>query len=357
MSDYSFSFPVFYACAIKGCTTRKQLDIVQVLLTGKYACDCIEGEKIQESMISGYINGRRKISVQLIYDVSACTHEELVRRFQMINLQNCDKSANRIKSLLESTCPVGETETQRLLEYGLSCSTPLDFLAEAFLAALLCPQGDVTPLSKADQQFLQAGHFISQKEEQSDEISPKKEVPSALSAEGEIALFDYSFSELRIRTEKQRTTIRDRINMFYMGTSDEMATGHPPIIQNGNDEMELLWETLSSTTDGYYYEIKGTNNRVKNTILRLPTINNFRGAILLVDSNPDIIPSDFNGLRAAVASHGDPNCRFIYSLRVSDRTDDKILIYLVLIANPESMTRRPRTMMDRRKLKPREMHT
>ena len=131
------------------------------------------------------------------------------------------------------------------------------------------------------------------------------------------------------------------------------------IIQDGISHVFklILDVTNAILTDGYYYEIKGTNNRVKNTILRLPTINNFRGAILLVDSNPDIIPSDFNGLRAAVASHGDPNCIFIYSLRVSDRTDDKILIYLVLIANPESMTRRPRTMMDRRKLKPREMHT
>ena len=164
MSAYPLNFPVFYACAVKGRTVRKQLDIVQALLTGKYADECMDGEKIQDSVISGYISGKRKISVQTIHEVSACPHDELVHRFEMIDLHNTDASAQNIERFLAEQRPVGETETQRLLEYAQSCASPLDFLAEVLLSALRCPPNDVKPLKDAQQKELSEGIFAASKE-------------------------------------------------------------------------------------------------------------------------------------------------------------------------------------------------
>ena len=350
MSNYPFCFPVFYACAIKGCTTRKQLDIVQVLLTGKYADECIEGEKIQESIISGYISGRRKISVPLIYDVNACTHEELVRRFQMINLQNYDRSAEKVRDLLQVTRSIGETETQRLLEYGTSCKTPLDFLAETFLTALRCPQGDVVVLSAQEQRCLQMGHFVDSDQKVKEERSPQDETNRNGLRESEPMLFDYSYRELKLKTDTQKSAIRKRVEMYYLGILHEAEAGHAPIIQKGEEEIEDFWEALSESTEGYYYEIQGSSLQLKNTMERLSTLNKHGGAILLVDSNPEIGSADFHGLMSVILHRGKESSGFIYSLRVCERMDIHMMMHLILIADPQSASRKSKPTMNRRPL-------
>lgn len=350
MSNYPFCFPVFYACAIKGCTTRKQLDIVQVLLTGKYADECMEGEKIQESIISGYISGRRKISVPLIYDVNACTHEELVRRFQMINLQNCDRSAEKIRDLLQVTRSIGETETQRLLEYGKSCKTPLDFLAETFLTALRCPQGDVVVLSAQEQSCLQMGHFVNSDPNEKEESAQQDETDRSGLQESKSMLFDYSYRELKLKTDTQKSAIRKRVEMYYLGTLHEAEAGHAPIIQKGEEEIEEFWQALSDATEGYYYEIEGSSLQLKNTLARLPRLNNHMGAILLVDSNPEINSADFYGLMSMILHRGEENSELIYSLRVCEHMDIRMMMHLVLIVDPQSANRKSKPTMNRRPL-------
>ena len=342
MPNDPLNFPVFYACAIKGRTGRKQMDVVQALLTGKYAQECLEGEKIQESMISSYISGRRRISVQAIYAVSACSHEELVRRFQMVDLYNSDDSARNVRRFLEELCPVGETETRRLLAYGESCETPLDFLAEVFLAALRCPPGEVGVLTEDTQRRLHDGVFSEASGEASapDVRTQRKEALPVDEIENN-AIFDYELRQLKLRTPEQREQIRRYMDaLIQNGIAG--AGGRAPIIREGEEGLEPFWTMLATGTNGVFYEIQGTNAQLRETLRNLSTLNQCRGAVLFMDSNPEIGMPDFYAIRDDVARRCLPEAGVSAFLRISDRMDGKNTLYVVLIANPAGANRRQR---------------
>lgn len=347
MSDYPLNFPVFYACAIKGRTVRKQLDIVQALLTGKYADDCLDGEKIQDSIISGYISGRRRISVQTLHDVSACSHEELVRRFEMIDLYNTDGSAQNIQRFLEEQRPVGETETLRLLEYAQICPSPLDFLAEVFLTALRCPPNDVNFLKVAQQKKLAQGIFTDRNEEPA---STKMENTETVTDETTASvrlfpIYDLEFRRLHLVSSEDKATIQKYMESLLQ--NDETAAGnHAPIIEEGSESLELFWQQLSESKDGFLYEIQGTNREILSSLRRIDRLYHCKAALMLIDSNPDVRMPDFYNFKSVLTRQSQPDANIISYLRVSGRTDGQSTLDLIVIADPEELAVRPRSNMN-----------
>ena len=348
MSDYPLNFPVFYACAVKGRTVRKQLDIVQALLTGKYADDCMDGEKIQDSIISGYISGRRRISVQTIHEISICPHDELVRRFEMIDLHNIDDSAQNIQRFLEEQRPVGETETQRLLDYIQNCDSPLDFLAEVFLTALRCPPNDVSPLKTAQQKNLSKGIFTESKEK----TSPAKEdVNTNIHAEIHPAhifsSYDLEYRRLQLTTPESKTTLQRYMSSLIQ--NEELAAGnHVPIIEEGGAGLDFFWQQLSESEHGFLFELQGKNKQIYSSLRSIDKLYHCRAALMLIDSNPDVKMPDFYNFKSVLTNQSQADTNIISYLRVSGRTDGQNTLYLIVIANPEELARRPRPNMNQR---------
>lgn len=347
MSDYPLNFPVFYACTVKGRTVRKQLDIVQALLTGKYADDCLDGEKIQDSIISGYISGRRRISVQTLHDVSACSHEELVRRFEMIDLYNTDGSAQNIQHFLEDQRPVGETETQRLLEYAQSCPSPLDFLAEVFLTALRCPPNDITPLKASQQKKLSEGSFTENKEKPTSTKIENTETATGetISPARLFPIYDLEFRRLQLVSPEDKATVQKYMESLLQ--NDEAAAGnHAPIIKEGSSGLGLFWQQLSESKDGFLYEIQGGNRQIMGSLRGIDKLYHCKAALMLIDSNPDVTMPDFYNFKSVLTNQSQPDTNIISYLRVSGRTDGQSTLYLIVIANPDELVNRPRPSMN-----------
>lgn len=347
MSDYPLNFPVFYACTVKGRTVRKQLDIVQALLTGKYADDCLDGEKIQDSIISGYISGRRRISVQTLHDVSACSHEELVRRFEMIDLYNTDGSAQNIQRFLEDQRPVGETETRRLLEYAQSCPSPLDFLAEVFLTALRCPPNDVKLLKVAQQKKLAQGIFTDNKEKPTSAKIENAETATdeATSPARLFPIYDLEFRRLQLVSPEDKATIRKYMESLLQ--NDEAAAGsHAPIIEEGSEGLGLFWQQLAESKDGFLYEVQGANRQILGSLRGIDKLYHCKAALMLIDSNPDAKMPDFYNFKSVLINQSQPDTNIISYLRVSGRTDGQNTLYLIVIANPDELVNRPRPNMN-----------
>lgn len=351
MSDYPLNFPVFYACTVKGRTVRKQLDIVQALLTGKYADDCLDGEKIQGSIISGYISGRRRISVQTLHDVSACSHEELVRRFEMIDLYNTDGSAQNIQHFLEDQRPVGETETLRLLEYAQNCPSPLDFLAEVFLAALRCPPNDVKLLKVAQQKKLAQGIFTDNKEKPTSTKTENTETaPGETTSPARLfPIYDLEYRRLQLASPEDKATIQKFMESLLQ--NDETASGsHAPIIEEGSAGLGLFWQQLDESKDGFLYEVQGANRQIMGSLRGIDKLYHCKAALMLIDSNPDVTMPDFYNFKSVLTNQSQPDTNIISYLRVSGRTDGQSTLYLIVIANPNELINRPRPSMNSKTL-------
>lgn len=114
MAGLALTFPVFYCCAIKGRSSLNQHDILNILFLGKYSDEC-DAKYIAPSVGSGYVNGKRALSKELISTLCRSSYDELESRFRKLALQDCESSAENLRLFLTEMKPIGEFERNRLL--------------------------------------------------------------------------------------------------------------------------------------------------------------------------------------------------------------------------------------------------
>ena len=109
-------------------------------------------------MGSGYVNGKRALSKELISTLCRSSYDELESRFRKLALQDCESSAENLRLFLTEMKPMGEFERNRLLGIA-QAGDPYKFLIEAFLSSIKSPPGATARLDAHQQQCLQAGGF------------------------------------------------------------------------------------------------------------------------------------------------------------------------------------------------------
>ena len=105
-------------------------------------------------MGSGYVNGKRALSKELISTLCRSSYDELESRFRKLALQDCERSAENLRLFLTEMKPMGEFERNRLLGIA-QAGDPYKFLIEAFLSSIKSPPGATARLDAHQQQCLQ----------------------------------------------------------------------------------------------------------------------------------------------------------------------------------------------------------
>lgn len=371
MFNLPLNFPVYYLCAIKGRSALKQHDIMNILFRGNYSCDCIENV-ILESTGSGYISGRRKISVNTIVDLCRCDRSELERRFREI-VPDFDDSVVNLKRLLLEIKPIGKTETERLLGIA-EISGPCAFLIEVLLTAIKSPIQSFPSLSVEQRAMIQQGHFdlLLQRLEVSDAkplgisgqsspetplvgnieapegreaVRPEQDGPamsSLIVSEFEGMPCDFEFRNRRINLPEDIEIVTCYVNAFLAGIPDAVNQ-HPPVIKINDADFKVFLDKLSSPGIAYLYEICGSQNEVVHTLQMMPTLRGCKNVVLLMEIDPETDMKYVQSLRQQIASACAVDTVVIYGVRVSAKLEDAVFIRLLHTDNRNRQPRRQST--------------
>ena len=138
MMDQFWNFSRFYNTAIKGQCSIKQLDAVNILLTGK-SFDQFSDLQISASAASKYVNGRKAISKEICARLLRSTEEEIHKRIEQIGIQNYRIGAERIVEKLRSgNLDVASEDVERF-ELFSQKREYIQLLSAAFILAVKSP--------------------------------------------------------------------------------------------------------------------------------------------------------------------------------------------------------------------------
>lgn len=138
MMDQFWNFSRFYNAAIKGQCSIKQLDAVNILLTGK-SFDQFSDLQISASAASKYVNGKKAISKEICARLLRSTEDEIHNRLEQIGIQNYRIGAKRIVEELRSGNLDIASEDVEQFERYFQKREYIQLLSAAFILAVKSP--------------------------------------------------------------------------------------------------------------------------------------------------------------------------------------------------------------------------
>lgn len=146
MNVLFLNFATFYHSAIKNNTSLPQFNAVSVLLLGNTREKCTE-ESINDSSVSGYVSGRKPIRKSILTPLLNASHEEVIRRLQMLGIQDIQRMVDALTTLISEVSNLSNTAKAPLLELAKKAGAEYNFVAEVFLTAVKCPTASIRCLS------------------------------------------------------------------------------------------------------------------------------------------------------------------------------------------------------------------
>lgn len=135
--DY-WNFPRFYRVVIKGQCSIKQLDAVNILLTGK-TFNQYSDIQISASAASKYVKGTKTINKEICARLLCCTEEEICSRIEKTGIRNYRIGAERIVEELRSGNLDVESENIERFNLFLQKHEYIHLLSAAFILAVKNP--------------------------------------------------------------------------------------------------------------------------------------------------------------------------------------------------------------------------
>lgn len=367
MAGLALTFPVFYCCAIKGRSSLNQHDILNILFLGKYSDEC-DAKYIAPSVGSGYVNGKRALSKELISTLCRSSYDELESRFRKLALQDCESSAENLRLFLTEMKPMGEFERNRLLGIA-QAGGPYKFLIEAFLSSIKSPPGATARLDAHQQRCLQAGGFEELKKmipadeahetphddgtqpEFAEQGTAAHAAPGARQDSDTFSLksrivehFDGQYSEFEFR--ERRLFFPDDLDIvshyadaFLEGSVPPVGVRNPSICLNAS-ALTQFTDELSRFMCGHLVEALGNLEQLGNMIPRLKTLLYCQSVLILMDISPETSISDIQELNRAIknVSHYRP-LRLHCGARVTGKLISTVFLRMIYADIP--LPRRP----------------
>lgn len=388
MAGLTLTFPVFYCCAIKGRSSLKQHDILNILFVGKYSDEC-DSKYIAASVGSGYANGKRALSKELVSTLCRSSYDELESRFKMLALQDCESSAENLRLFLTEMKPIGEFDRNRLLDIA-QAGDPLKFLVEAFLSAIKSPPAAMTRLNAHQQKCLQSGAFEDLKKtmgtaephenQHAEGNYPAHEDQEASHNKGHgeghsiqqgndtfsmkskiVEHFDGQYSEYELRERRllfpEDMDIVSRYADAFLEDGVPPTGARSPVICLDASALEQFTNELSGFMYGHLVEVLGSLKQLCNTIPKLNTLLRCRSVLILTDISPETGLNDIKELNKVIKSATHYHqLQLNYGVRVSGELERTIFLRMIYADIPQlrrtQQTSRPSQIQMRMKRKP-----
>ena len=131
------NFPIFFWAALKDNTATSQQNAVNILLSGvPLTLSNSSQNTISAAIVSGYVNGSKRISEDVCLSFFQLTQEERVKRMADVAISRSDFAVNALVYLLEHDYLLIDTPTkERLLQLPYK-KEPILFLSETLLEAI-----------------------------------------------------------------------------------------------------------------------------------------------------------------------------------------------------------------------------
>ena len=75
--------------------------------------------------------------------------------------------------------------------------------------------------------------------------------------------YDLEFRRLQLVSPENKATVQKYMHSLIREEASG-AGSHAPIIEEGSEGLELFWQQLSGSKDGFLYEIQGSNKQIYN---------------------------------------------------------------------------------------------
>ena len=131
------NFPIFFWAALKNNTATSQQNAVNILLSGvPLTLSNSSQNTISASIVSGYVNGSKRISEDVCLSFFQLTQEERIKRMADVAVSRSDFAVNALVYLLKYDYLLIDTRTKESLLQLPYKKEPILFLSETLLVAI-----------------------------------------------------------------------------------------------------------------------------------------------------------------------------------------------------------------------------
>lgn len=150
MSKLSLCFPTFYYCAVKKNTPLLQYDAVSILLLGVKKDEIRFDSEIDitDTIASNYVKGKKSISKLIMNMLLQCNEAEIIRRLELLELQNISYINNSLSKLIDAAYNISAQERFAMKERKNAPESELEFIAAVFMSAVRCPKASACAIDE-----------------------------------------------------------------------------------------------------------------------------------------------------------------------------------------------------------------
>lgn len=313
MQTLYLNFPVFYQIVIKGNTSFRQSESVNLLLLGKPHGEGNERE-LSPSVVSNYVIGRKRLSSYLVTATTSCTNFELERRFRRLGLHNLDASIATLTNLLDKFTNISSSAHSSLLEEAKDLGHPYTFLIHLFRISLTCPACGYHTLTKTDLIQITALRPSNSENETpspnadtlpeyctgpTDQIVLKlgNKSEQALTCHEENALDFFKNSIPTIQMKQRLLNLPDDISptINYL-----FETGADEVIPAGKHDLKNLLYSLDEKSTTILLEYYGSYHQILFACHNVPYLQNCLYLLILVEENTGTEICDIEKITSAL---------------------------------------------------------